>query len=93
MVRKKAKRGTDEVEVCDSVTQNVQFDVNCPMISWKWYLINNLNFQKFGAKGGERAGGGKGESGGGAESREGERKAGEACQEGRQGEVCAKYCL
>ena len=35
-----------------------------------------MNFQKFGVKaGGERAGGGKGKRGGGAESREGERKA------------------
>ena len=35
--------------------------------------------------GGERAGGGKGERGGGVESREGERKAGEVCQEGSKG--------
>ena len=42
---------------------------------------------------GERAGGGKGESRGGVESREGERKAGEACHKGGQGEVSAKYCL
>ena len=41
---------------------------------------------------GEREGGCKGESRGGAESREGERKAGEACQEGRQGEVSAVVC-
>ena len=41
----------------------------------------------------ERAGGGKGESRRGAESREGERNAEEACQEGRQGDVSAKYCL
>ena len=36
---KKVKRGRDEVEVCDSVTRNVQFNVNCQMISWKGYLI------------------------------------------------------
>ena len=42
---------------------------------------------------GERAGGGKGESGGGAESREGETKAAEVCQEGGYGEVSVKYCL
>ena len=36
---KKAKRGTDEVEVCGSITHNVQFNVNCQMISWKGYLI------------------------------------------------------
>ena len=35
--------------------------------------------------GGERAGRGKGERGGAAESREGERKAGEACQESSEG--------
>ena len=34
-----------------------------------------------------------GERAGGAESREGERKAGETCQEGGQGEVSAVYCL
>ena len=42
---------------------------------------------------GETAGEGKGESRGGVESRQGERKAGEVCQEGRQEEVSAKYCL
>ena len=53
-----------------------------------------MNFQKFGVKvRGEREGGGKEESRGGAESREGERKAGEACQEDGQGEVSAAYCL
>ena len=40
----------------------------------------------------EREGGCKGESSGGAESRAGEGKAGEACQEGRQGEVSAVVC-
>ena len=30
---KKAHGGRDEVEVCDSITHNVQFDVNCQMIS------------------------------------------------------------
>ena len=53
-----------------------------------------MNFQKFGVKArGEQAGGGKGESGGGVGSREGERKVGEVSQEGRQGAVSAKYCL
>ena len=42
--------------------------------------------------GGEREGGCKAESRGGVESREGERKAGEACPEGRQGEVSAVVC-
>ena len=42
--------------------------------------------------GGEKEGGCKGESKGRAERREGERKAGEACQEGRQGEVSAVVC-
>ena len=52
-----------------------------------------MNFQKFGANtGGEREEGCKGESRGGAESREGDRKAGEACQEGGQGEVSAVVC-
>ena len=41
---------------------------------------------------GERAGGGKRESRGRVESRKRERKAGEACQEGRQGEVSAVVC-
>ena len=36
---KKAQRDTDEVEVSDSITHNVQFDVNCQMISWKCYLL------------------------------------------------------
>ena len=30
---KKAKRGRDEVEVCDSVTHNELLNVNCQMIS------------------------------------------------------------
>ena len=30
---KKAQGGRDEVEVCDSITHNVQFDANCQMIS------------------------------------------------------------
>ena len=30
---KKVQGGRDEVEVCDSITQNVQFDVICQMIS------------------------------------------------------------
>ena len=42
--------------------------------------------------GGEREGGCKGESREGAESREGERKAREACQESGQGEVGAVVC-
>ena len=37
-------------------------------------------------------GGCKGESRGGVESKEGERKAGEVCQEGRQGEVSVVVC-
>ena len=32
---KKVKRGTDEIEVCDSVTHNVQFNVNCQMMNEK----------------------------------------------------------
>ena len=30
---KKAKRGRNEFEVCDSETHNVQFNMNCQMIS------------------------------------------------------------
>ena len=36
---KEVKRDTDEVEVCDSINHNVQLDVNCQMISRKYYLI------------------------------------------------------
>ena len=37
--REEGTGGRDEVEVCDSITHNVQFDANCQMISWKGYLI------------------------------------------------------
>ena len=32
-VGKKAQGGRDDVEVCDSITYNVQFDMYCQMIS------------------------------------------------------------
>ena len=47
---KKVQGGRDEVEICDSVTQNVQCDVICQMISLFIYLIKLLEFSEVWSK-------------------------------------------
>ena len=39
MTGKKEEGSGDEVEVCDSETYNMQFNVNCQMIFLEGYLI------------------------------------------------------
>ena len=81
-------------KVCDSVTQNVQFDVICRMISYKGYLIKLLEFSEVWSerrrKKSKRRLDRRNRRSKGHGGRE---RAGEKVNVGRQREVSVNYCL